>query len=173
MLSGETAAGIYPVESVKMMATIASRVERSLQYQDVFRKRLKEAKPTVTDAISQSVAHIAIALDVSAIVTPTESGYTAKMVAKYRPKSPIVAVTFDDRICRKLALIWGVQTYLAKEQVNSTDELLETAIQAGIETGIVNSGDTVVITAGVPVGETGTTNLMKIHTVGKSLAEWS
>ncbi len=173
MLSGETAAGLYPVESVNMMATIASRVERSLQYQDAFRKHLKETKPTVTDAISQSVAHTAIALDVAAIVTPTESGYTAKMVAKYRPKSPIVAVTFDERVCRKLALIWGVQAYLAKEQVNSTDELLEIAIQTGIETGTINSGDTVVITAGVPVGEAGTTNLMKIHAVGKSLATWN
>ncbi len=167
MLSGETAAGFYPVESVNMMATIATRVERSLQYQDVFRKCLKEAKSTVTDAISQSVAHTAIALDIAAIITPTESGYTAKMIAKYRPKSLIVAVTFDERVCRKLALVWGVQAYLAKEQVYSTDELLETAIHTGRDVGILNLGDTVVITAGVPVGEAGTTNLMKIYAVGE------
>jgi len=167
MLSGETAAGLYPVESVKMMATIASRVERSLQYQDLFRKRTKEAKLTVTDAISQSVAHTAIALDVAAIVAPTERGYTAKMIAKYRPKAPVVAVTFDERVCRKLALVWGVQAYLAKEKVTSTDELLETAIHTGVDAGIMNIGDTVVITAGVPVGEAGTTNLMKICIVGE------
>jgi pyruvate kinase len=171
MLSGETAAGLYPVESVKMMATIASRVERSLQYQDLFRKRMKEASCTITDAISQSVAHTAIALEVSAIVTPTESGYTAKMISKYRPKSPIVAVTFDERVCRKLALVWGVQAYLAKEKVYSTDELLETAIQTGMDSGIIGFGDTVVITAGVPVGETGTTNLMKIHVVGEQIVK--
>lgn len=170
MLSGETAAGSYPVESVKMMASIAKRVEQSLQYEDLFRKRMKEAKSTITDAISQSVAHTAVALDVAAIVTPTESGYTAKMISKYRPKSPIVAVTFNEMICRRLALVWGVQAYLAKGTVNSTDELLETAIDTGMDAGIINFGDTVVITAGVPVGETGTTNLMKIHVVGEQVA---
>ncbi|MFX3623936.1 MAG: pyruvate kinase [Ectobacillus sp.] len=169
MLSGETAAGLYPVESVTMMATIAARVEKSLQYQDLFRKRMKEANTTITDAISQSVAHTAIALDVSAIVTPTESGFTAKMISKYRPKSPIVAVTSDERVCRRLALAWGVQAYLAKGKVTSTDEMLETAIETGMEAGLINAGDTVVITAGVPVGETGTTNLMKVHVVGEEI----
>jgi pyruvate kinase len=136
----------------------------------LFRERIKEANSTITDAISQSVAHTAIALDVAAIVTPTESGYTAKMIAKYRPKSPIVAVSFDERVCRKLALVWGVQAYLA-EKVYSTDELLETAIQTGVNAGFINFGDTVVITAGVPVGEAGTTNLMKIHVVGEQLVK--
>ncbi|UOY94282.1 pyruvate kinase [Ectobacillus sp. JY-23] len=171
MLSGETAAGLYPVESVKMMATIASRVERSLQYQDIFRKRMKEAKASITDAISQSVAHAAMTLDVAAIVAPTESGYTAKMISKYRPKSPIVAVTSDERVCRKLALVWGVQAYLANEKATSTDEMLDTAIHTGMEAGIIGFGDTVVITAGVPIGETGTTNLMKIHVVGEQLVK--
>ncbi|MFD3445335.1 pyruvate kinase [Microbacteriaceae bacterium 4G12] len=171
MLSGETAAGQYPLESVKMMATIASRVERSLQYQDLFRKRMKEAKTTITDAISQSVAHTAIALDVAAIVTPTESGYTAKMISKYRPKSPIVAVTFDERVCRKLALVWGVQAYVSAKKVDSTDAMLETAVQTGMDSGMIGFGDTVVITAGVPVGESGTTNLMKIHVVGEQLVK--
>ncbi|MDG4656532.1 pyruvate kinase [Ectobacillus antri] len=171
MLSGETAAGLYPVESVKMMATIASRVERSLQYQDIFRKRMKEAKASITDAISQSVAHAAMTLDVAAIVAPTESGYTAKMISKYRPKSPIVAVTSDEHVCRKLALVWGVQAYLANEKATSTDEMLDTAIHTGMEAGIIGFGDTVVITAGVPIGETGTTNLMKIHVVGEQLVK--
>ncbi len=171
MLSGETAAGLYPVESVNMMANIASRVERSLQYQDLFRKHLQEANSTITDAISQSVAHTAIALDAAAIVTPTESSYTAKMIAKYRPKSPVVAVTFDERVCRQLSLVWGVQAYLAKEKVHSIDELLETAIHTGIDEGIIKFGDTVVITAGVPVGEEDTTNLMKVHVIGEQLVK--
>ncbi|MCP8967432.1 pyruvate kinase [Ectobacillus ponti] len=171
MLSGETAAGSYPVESVKMMATIATRVERSLQYQDLFHSGIKAARTTITDAISQSVAHTAIALDAAAILTPTESGYTAKMISKYRPKSPVVAVTFDERVCRKLALVWGVQAYVAKEKVYSTDEMLETAIRTGMDAGAFNAGDTVVITAGVPVGETGTTNLMKVHVVGEQIVK--
>ncbi|MFB9760052.1 pyruvate kinase [Ectobacillus funiculus] len=171
MLSGETAAGQYPVESVKMMATIATRVERSLVYQDIFRKRIEEVSPSIADAICQSVAHTALSLDVVAIVAPTESGHTAKMISKYRPKSPIIAVSADDRVCRKLALVWGVQAYLAQDPVYSTDEMLEGAIQASKDTGIVKSGDTVVIAAGVPIGETGTTNLMKVHVVGEQIVK--
>ena len=167
MLSGETAAGQYPVEAVTMMANIAVRVEKSLQYEDMFKKRIKEFTPTITDAISQSVAHTALALDVAAIVAPTESGYTAKMISKYRPKSPIVAVTSDEQVGRRLALVWGVQAFMAGKRAASTDEMLDTAIQTGMDAGLIGLGDTVVITAGVPVAETGTTNLMKIHVVGE------
>ncbi|MCP1125469.1 pyruvate kinase [Bacillus sp. AFS018417] len=171
MLSGETAAGLYPLEAVQMMANIAIRVEKSLQYEDMFQKRLKEQSSTITDAISQSVAHTAIALDVAAIVAPTESGYTAKMISKYRPKSPIVAVTSNEQVCRRLALAWGVQAYMAEEKAKSTDEMLETAIETAMDAGMIGLGDTVVITAGVPVAETGTTNLMKIHVVGEQIAK--
>ncbi|GAA3320616.1 hypothetical protein GCM10020331_032340 [Ectobacillus funiculus] len=93
------------------------------------------------------------------------------MISKYRPKSPIIAVSADDRVCRKLALVWGVQAYLAQDPVYSTDEMLEGAIQASKDTGIVKSGDTVVIAAGVPIGETGTTNLMKVHVVGEQIVK--
>ncbi|WP_242219699.1 pyruvate kinase [Bacillus cereus group sp. BfR-BA-01380] len=171
MLSGETAAGLYPVEAVKMMANIALRVEKSLQYEDMFQKRLKEQSSTITDAISQSVAHTALALEVAAIVAPTESGYTAKMISKYRPKSPIVAVTSNEQVCRRLALSWGVQAYMAEEKAKSTDEMLETAIQTAMDADMIGLGDTVVITAGVPLAETGTTNLMKIHVVGEQIAK--
>ncbi|MGF9963466.1 pyruvate kinase [Bacillus rhizoplanae] len=171
MLSGETAAGLYPLEAVQMMANIAIRVEKSLQYEDMFKKRLKEQSCTITDAISQSVAHTAIALDVAAIVAPTESGHTAKMISKYRPKSPIVAVTSNEQVCRRLALAWGVQAYMAEEKAKSTDEMLETAIETAMDAGMIGVGDTVVITAGVPVAETGTTNLMKIHVVGEQIAK--
>ncbi|EJQ56425.1 pyruvate kinase [Bacillus wiedmannii] len=171
MLSGETAAGQYPVEAVTMMANIAVRVEKSLQYEDMFKKRIKEFTPTITDAISQSVAHTALALDVAAIVAPTESGHTAKMISKYRPKSPIVAVTSDEQVGRRLALVWGVQAFMAGKRAASTDEMLDTAIQTGMDAGLIGLGDTVVITAGVPVAETGTTNLMKIHVVGEEVAK--
>lgn len=171
MLSGETAAGLYPLESVTMMASIAMRVEKSLQYEDMFKKRIKEQTVTITDAISQSVAHTAIALDVAAIVAPTESGYTAKMISKYRPKSPIVAVTPHERVGRRLALVWGVQSFIAEERAKSTDEMLHTAIQTATDTGVIGLGDTVVITAGVPVAEAGTTNLMKIHVVGEEITK--
>ncbi|WP_020062419.1 pyruvate kinase [Bacillus sp. 123MFChir2] len=171
MLSGETAAGLYPVEAVKMMANIALRVEKSLQYEDMFQKRLKEQSYSITDAISQSVAHTALALDVAAIVAPTESGYTAKMISKYRPKSPIVAVTSNEQVCRRLALSWGVQAFMAEEKAKSTDEMLETAIQTAMDAEMIGLGDTVVITAGVPLAETGTTNLMKIHVVGEQIAK--
>lgn len=165
MLSGETAAGNYPVEAVQTMHNIASRVEQALDYPLILSKQSKSASMTITDCIGQSVAHTALNLNVSAIVTPTVSGYTAKMISKYRPKAPIVAVTSDDKVCRKLALVWGV--YSSKGEIaTTTDEMLDIAVRESLNTGIVKHGDRVVITAGVPVGETGSTNLMKVHVVG-------
>jgi len=170
MLSGETAAGTYPVESVSMMNSIALRIEKSLQYEELFKKRQKENKATITDAIGQSVAATALNLSVAAIIAPTESGHTAKMISKYRPKAPILAITSDIRICRRLTLVWGVQTqYRAK--ANSTDEMLQHAMDAAQDAKFVSNGDTVIITAGLPVGETGMTNMMKIHVVGDVIAQ--
>ncbi|WP_243291243.1 pyruvate kinase [Bacillus sp. FJAT-47783] len=165
MLSGETAAGSYPVEAVQTMHNIASRVEQALDYKHILSKQSKEASTTITDSIGQSVAHTALNLDVSAIVAPTASGYTAKMISKYRPKAPIVAVTDCEAVSRKLSLVWGV--YSRKGAIaTTTDEMLDIAVRESIQTGIVKHGDRVVITAGVPVGETGSTNLMKVHVVG-------
>lgn len=93
------------------------------------------------------------------------------MISKYRPKSPIVAVTSDEQVGRRLALVWGVQAFMAEKRAASTDEMLDTAIQTGMDAGLIGLGDTVVITAGVPVAETGTTNLMKIHVVGEEIAK--
>lgn len=169
MLSGETAAGSYPVESVAMMNSIAVRIEKSLQYDDLFLKRKKENRCTITDAIGQSVASTAISLQVAAIITPTESGHTSKMISKYRPKAPILAITSDSRICRRLALVWGVQSEY-REKVTSTDEMLQNAMNAAQEAKFISNGDTVIITAGLPIGETGTTNMMKIHVVGDVIA---
>jgi pyruvate kinase len=170
MLSGETAAGCYPVEAVKTMHQIASRTEQALQYRDLLTQRTKQSGTTITDAIGQSVAHTALNLDVAAIVTPTVTGHTARMISKYRPKAPIVAVTADEAVSRKLALVWGVYSKVAP-QASSTDEMLDIAVEAAVGTGIVKHGDLVVITAGVPVGETGSTNLMKVHVVGDIIAK--
>lgn len=170
MLSGETAAGDYPVEAVDTMHKIALKAETALAYADLFETRIKESETTITDAISQSVAHTALKLDVSAIITATESGHTARMIAKYRPKTPIVAVTNMEQVYRQLMLVWGVAPQLGK-QAASTDEMLDISVEEALNSGIVRHGDLVVISAGVPVGESGTTNLMKIHVVGDVVAK--
>ncbi|MDY0405353.1 pyruvate kinase [Virgibacillus sp. 179-BFC.A HS] len=170
MLSGETAAGKYPVESVKTMANIALKTETGLDYPAILRRRSHFSDMTITDAISQSVTHTAINLNVDAIITPTESGHTARMISKYRPKAPIVAVTSSDIVNRQLSLVWGVHSIIG-EPAHSTDEMLEGAIDQGLGTGLFNRGSRVIITAGVPVGESGTTNLMKIHIIGDVIAK--
>lgn len=170
MLSGETAAGLYPVEAVQTMNNIASRAETALDHKELLATRSKDTGHNITDAIGQSVAHTALDLDVNAIIAPTESGHTARMISKYRPKAPIVAVTSNEMVSRRLSLVWGVYP-IAGLEATTTDEMLDIAVQEGLNSGLVNSGDLVVITAGVPVGESGTTNLMKIHIVGDILAK--
>jgi pyruvate kinase len=170
MLSGETAAGNYPVEAVRTMNNIAKKAETALDHKAILDKNSKASDMTITDAISQSVGHTAINLSVSAIVTATSSGYTAKMISKYRPKQPIVAVTFDESTNRKLALVWGVEA-ITGERVESTDDMLDLAVDTGLSTGLFKRGDRIIISAGVPVGETGTTNLMKVHVIGDILAK--
>lgn len=170
MLSGETAAGSYPVEAVQTMHNIASRAETALDHKKLLSSHSKDSEHTITDAIGQSVAHTALNLSCNAIITATESGYTARMISKYRPKSPIVAVTSNEHVLRRLALVWGVYPQLGEKSV-TTDDMLESAVTASITSGFVSHGDLVVITAGVPVGEAGTTNLMKIHLVGDILGK--
>ncbi|MBT2681943.1 pyruvate kinase [Bacillus sp. ISL-35] len=170
MLSGETAAGQYPVEAVQTMHNIASRAEEALNHKELLSFRSKETEHNITDAIGQSVAHTALNLEVNAIITPTESGHTARMISKYRPKAPIIAVTSNDHVVRRLALVWGVYPQLG-EKAETTDEMLASAVEESVNSEYVSHGDLVVITAGVPVGEAGTTNLMKIHVVGDILAK--
>ncbi|MBP2243108.1 pyruvate kinase [Cytobacillus eiseniae] len=170
MLSGETAAGNYPVEAVQTMHNIASRAESALAHKEILSTRSKDNEHNMTDAIGQSVAHTAMNLEVNAIITPTESGHTARMISKYRPKAPIIAVTSKDNVSRRLALTWGVYPQIGKV-AKTTDDMLDTAVEESLNSGIVSSGDLVVITAGVPVGEAGTTNLMKIHVIGDILAK--
>ncbi|MFX3635270.1 MAG: pyruvate kinase [Candidatus Pristimantibacillus sp.] len=170
MLSGETAAGKYPVESVQTMARIAERAEAGLEYREIFTKQANAQQTSVTEAISQAVANSALDLKAKAIVTSTQSGFTARMVSKYRPKSPIIAVTNDEKVMRRLALIWGVTPVLGLN-ATTTDEMVEIAVAGANSTGMISLGDTIVITAGVPVGRSGTTNLIKIHHIGELLAQ--
>lgn len=170
MLSGETAAGIYPVESVETMHRIAMTTESALNYKQIVSARRKEKESNMTEAIGQAVAYTALNLKVKAIIAPTESGHTAKMISKYRPGAPIIAVTSSDIPSRKLTLVWGVHPIVGKK-VESTDELLEGAVDESLKHGYVKHGDLVVITAGVPVGQAGTTNLMKVHVIGDALAK--
>lgn len=170
MLSGETAAGDYPVESVQTMSNIAMKTETGLDNQMILKNRSKLVDMTITDSISQSVTHTALNLGVGAIITPTESGHTARMISKYRPEAPIIAVTFTESVNRQLALVCGVQPVMGTK-TESTDEMLDIAIDSGLSTGLVKRGDKVVITAGVPVGESGTTNLMKIHVIGDVIGQ--
>lgn len=167
MLSGETAAGDYPVEAVTTMATIAIRTEEAIVGQDAF--ALKAYSNTdMAEAIGQSVGHTARNLNIQTIVAATESGHTALMISKYRPKSHIVAVTFSERQRRGLALSWGVYPFVT-EKPDSTDEMMELAAKVAKEEKFAKEGDLIIITAGVPVGERGTTNLMKIQLIGTKL----
>lgn len=165
MLSGETAAGDYPVEAVKTMARIAEYTEKAIEEQDAFAEKLYTNTDT-TEAIGQSVGHTARNLGVNTIVAATASGRTARMISKYRPKANILAVTFSERQARSLALSWGVYPTVA-EKPASTDEMFALAASSSKELGFTKDGDLIIITAGVPVGTKGSTNLMKIQTVGE------
>lgn len=169
MLSGETAAGDFPVESVQTMNRIALKTESNLDHAMILKKRSQKTSMTITDAISQSVTHTASNLGVSAIITPTQSGHSARMVAKYRPSAPIIAVTFNEHVKRRLSLVWGIYS-VRGENADTTDELLDIAVNKGLETKIIERGCKVIITAGVPVGVSGTTNLMKVHVIGSVIA---
>ncbi len=170
MLSGETAAGKYPLESVETMNRIALRAEQELNYREILNAHALKRQISITDAIGLAVANAALDLDAAAIITATESGHTARMVSKYRPKAPIVAVTPHESVVRRLALVNGVYPIIG-ESAETTDEMLEISVRESLQAGLVRHGDLVVITAGVPVRETGTTNLMKIHVIGDIIAK--
>ncbi len=163
MLSGETASGDHPVEAVETMARIAIRAEETLTT-----KMFTMSQYTTTDAISHATVQVAQELQAAAIVTATEHGYTARMVSKYRPKANIIAVTPHEKTMRRMMLFWGVQSVLGTTTTN-TDDMVQNAITRSVEQGFVNEGDLVVITAGVPVGTTGTTNMIRVHVVGNVL----
>lgn len=165
MLSGETAAGKYPVEAVSTMAAVAERTEKALDYRKKMQKADTEDTVTVTNAISFASCAAATDLGASAIITPTQSGSTARMVSKYRPKAPIIAATPNKKVSRELNLSFGVYPVIV-EPTDSTDEMIQHSVDRALEAGLIGSGDLVVITAGIPVGVAGTTNLIKVHVVG-------
>lgn len=169
MLSGETAAGKYPLDAVKMMSRIAERAEEALDYKSLLLKRIEELPRTATDAISHATCTIAQDLGAAAIITSTKSGFTARMVSRYRPRAPIIAVSPDEKVRRKLCLVWGVQP-LGAQEIDNTDQMIKLAVDTSLAEGLIKCGDLIVITAGLPAGVPGTTNLIKVHTVGKVLA---
>ncbi|WP_281197759.1 pyruvate kinase [Staphylococcus schleiferi] len=169
MLSGETAAGAYPEEAVKAMNNIAYAAEQAQDYKKLLSDRTKLVETSLVNAIGVSAAHTALNLKVNAIVAATESGTTARTISKYRPKSDIIAVTPLATTARQCTLVWGVYP-VVREGNYTTDELLNNAVATAIETERVEKGDLIIITAGVPTGESGTTNLMKLHLIGEDLA---
>ena len=168
MLSGETAAGLYPVEAVKTMARIARRAEHDIRYDSRFKARKIDDKLNITDAISHAACTSAYDLQAKAIIVVTTSGSTVRMVSKYRPGHPIIGCATDPGVCRQMSLSWGVQPILLHD-CKSTDELFEHAVSVAKKEGLLADGDLVVITAGTPLSQSGTTNLLKVHIVGNVL----
>ncbi|MGN0141897.1 MAG: pyruvate kinase, partial [Roseburia sp.] len=170
MLSGETAAGMYPIEALKTMVRIAIRTEQDINYLQRFKQRTTMSNPDVTNAISHATCTMAGDLNAAAIITVTKSGRTARMVSKYRPSCPIVGGCLTGRIYRQLALSWGVIPLLLEEK-NNAEELFDYAVDAAESAGIISKGDVVVLTAGVPLGVSGTTNLIKVQVAGHILVK--
>ena len=170
MLSGETAAGQYPEEAVKTMRNIAISAEAAQDYKKLLSDRTKLVETSLVNAIGVSVAHTALNLNVKAIVAATESGSTAITISKYRPHSDIIAVTPSEHTARQLALVWSAYPVVKKGR-KTTDDLLNNAVATAVATEKVGNGDLIIITAGVPTGEKGTTNMMKLHLVGDEIAK--
>ena len=166
MLSGETAAGEYPVEAVETMARIALRTERDIDYKKRFRNRGTEDLLNVTNAISHATCAAAHDLNAQCIITVTLGGTTAKMISKFRPDCPIVGCSPVPKVVRQMALSWGVEPLLIEIKENS-DELFTHAVERAQVGGLIREGDLAVITAGVPLGTSGTTNMLKVHVVGE------
>ena len=166
MLSGETAAGDYPVEALKTMSAIAERTENEEHYRP---QRHAEIQISVSDATAHAACLTAKDVNAAAIVTVSESGNTARLLSKYRPKQPIIACVMDEQVQRQLSLSWGI-TSLLMGPAHSTDELIEMSTALAEKNGYLHNGELAVVTAGVPVGVSGTTNMIKIHMVGNCLA---
>jgi pyruvate kinase len=160
MLSGETAAGAFPAKSVEVMARIVRSTESAIDYSKWFAS-YDLCEKSVTDAISHATCSTAYDLRAAAIITVTETGFTARMISKFRPSCPIIGCSPYDQTFRQLNLSWGVVPVKMEKPAN-TDELFENAVKCATETGIVKKSDLVVITAGVPVGVSGTTNILKV-----------
>lgn len=168
MLSGETAAGKFPVEAVSAMSAIAERAERDINYDKRLRARGLEAHMNVADAVAHAACTTAMDVQAQAIITMTNSGETARLVCKYRPSAPIIACVINEQVRRHLSLSWGI-TPLLMPLAKTTDEAIENASKLASAHGFVEDGQLAVMTAGVPIGLSGTTNMIKVHLIGASL----
>ena len=168
MLSGETAAGKYPVEAVQTMAAIAERTEADINYFGRMRNMTPDIRLGIGGATAHAACTTATDTNASAIITVTKSGATPRLISRFRPETPIVACVMDEPVQRQLSLTWGVKPIIM-DYVQSTDEMIEGAVSAAQKAGLIHDGEIAVVTAGVPAGIAGTTNMIKVHLVGSSL----
>lgn len=161
MLSGESAAGKYPLEAVKTMARIAERTEQDIDYSGRMKKVIQDMKGDITTAISHATCTTAADLNAAAIITVTMSGFTAGMVSRFKPGCTIIGCSVNPRVCRQLNLLWGVEPLLIEKKDTAGDLFEEATLQAK-KAGLIKEGDVVVLTAGVPLGTTGTTNMLRV-----------
>ena len=172
MLSAETAVGKHPTKVVETMDRIIREIEASVEYDEILEQRVPDVDEAKTDALARSARYLARDVDARAVVVASESGYTARRVAKFRPHVPIVATTPRDRVRRQLALVWGVNAQFAEIQQGTATNVIERAAQAGLESGLVEGGDTVVVLSGMMTEIEGedTTNTLKVHVAAETLA---
>ena len=169
MLSGETAVGLYPFDTVRMMAKIATHTEGSLDYGSILDEKTRlDTGQSITGAVGQATCDIAHDLGCAAILTASATGRTARVVSRYRPRAPIICATNLPETYQRLALVWGVHPVIV-EMADDSDSMMQASIDAAEQTGLVKNDDVVVLTGGVPVGRPGSTNFIKIHRIGQPL----
>ena len=166
MLSGETANGNYPIEALTAMASIVEEAEGSVHYWCLFREQTAASTFNINEAITHTCCLTAKDLDAKAILVATNSGHTARMICRFRPACPVAALTMHEKVRRQLSISWGIIPFLTGE-VTSTDRIFSLSAEVALKEGLVKSGDTVVITAGVPLGKSGSTNLIKAQIIGQ------
>lgn len=170
MLSGETAAGKYPIEALQAMDSIVRETEGAINFWSQFERRHVSAQRSINDAITHSCCLTALDLNATAILTATNSGHTARMISRFRPACPIAAMTTREKVRRQLALSWGIVPFLTGE-VHNTDRIFSLCTEVALKENLVKMGDTVVITAGVPLGQSVSSNLMKAEIVGETFRQ--
>jgi pyruvate kinase len=171
MLSGETAGGQYPVESVAMMARIAEKAEKNIDYSEKYVNLHQNINKNTTNAMSYAAVATATDLGAACIVAITDTGFASRMVSRCRPNFPVLAVTADETVCRQLNLIWGTMPMLSANPFEGDNEVFDVAEEMAIKSGLVKTGETIIAIAGVPIGIAGTTNTLKVRTVGSVLAQ--
>lgn len=169
-MPGETASGKYPIQSVATMRKILEVTEESMDFDEILSRKIEEISNTITNAIGKSTCTIARDLHAKAIITATTSGYTTRSISKFRPKSLIIGATTSEKVRRQLNMEWGVKSILVSTKEISND-VIDSAIETSVNKGLVAPGDTVIITAGVPVGLAGSTNLIKVEIIGEILSK--